>query len=247
MIYRPLLLFLLLSLTLQAAYVKIAVAANLSFVLPELIADFQKNHPDIKIQKTLSGSGKLASQILHAAPYEIFLSANKDYPKKLYRQNRGLREPQIYAKGSLVLLSVTKRDFSQGMALIKHNNIKRIAIANPKTAPYGKATLEALKNAQLYKAVMKKLIYGESIAQTLAYTMHASDLGFIAKSAIYAPQLRHFQKNKNWIDVPKHLYTPIEQAAILLKPAKNNPAALAFYNYLFSKEAHKIFQKYGYQ
>jgi len=240
-------LLLVLSLTLQAAVVKLAVAANLSFAIQELVADFQNEHPNIKIQTSISGSGKLASQILHGAPYDIFLSANTYYPQKLYNLHKGVREPKIYAKGSLVLLSSKPRDFSQGLLVLLDKDVSRIAMANPKTAPYGKATQEALQNAHLYQKLKNKLIYGESIAQTLAYTLHAADFGFVAKSALFAPQLQHFQKNKNWIDVPTHLYTPIEQSALLLKNAEKNSAATLFYDYLFSSKAQEILHKYGYQ
>jgi len=244
---QKLLLILLLSLSLEAAVVKVAVAANLSFAIKELIADFTKQHQEIKVETTIGGSGKLASQILHGAPYDIFLSANTTYPQKLYTLKKGLREPQIYAKGSLILLSLQKRDFTKGLHLLLQDDITHIAIANPKTAPYGKATVEALKNAHLYAKIKSKFIYGESIAQTLSYTLHAADIGFIAKSALFAPQLHSFEEGKNWIDVPKKLYTPIEQAALLLAHAQKNESALSFYNYLFSKQAEKIFQKYGYQ
>lgn len=235
------------TLSLHAELVKVAAAANLTFVIKELRADFQKKHPNDTIQITFAGSGKLASQILHSAPYDIFLSANTTYPTKLYAAKKGLREPEVYTKGALALLSVNKHDFSKGLNILRQSTIKRIAVANPKTAPYGKASIEALQNAHLYKLIKKKLIYGESIAQTLNYTLHASDFGFIAKSALYAPQLRRFQKGVNWIDVDPTLYKPIKQSALLLTHAKTNNAAKEFYSYLFSKQAKTIFQKYGYQ
>jgi len=238
---------LLLGIALQANTVKLAVAANLSFAIKELSASFEKTHPNTHIATTIGGSGKLAAQILHSAPYDIFLSANTLYPQKLYTLKKGLREPKVYARGSLILLSVKPRELSKGLNILEASSIKRIAIANPKTAPYGKATLEALQNAHLYKKIQHKLIYGESIAQTLNYTLHASDLGFIAKSALYAPELQKFEQNRNWIDVPSNLYTPIEQGALLLTHAKNNKAAQAFYEYLFSREAQEILHKYGYQ
>jgi molybdate transport system substrate-binding protein len=240
-------LFLVLGFSLQAATIRIATAANLSFVMPELIAKFTKQHPKIHIQTTISGSGKLAVQILRGAPYDIFLSANTAYAQKLYALKKGLREPKVYARGSLILLSVKPRELSKGLKILEASSIKRIAMANPKTAPYGKATLEALQNAHLYPKIQHKLVYGESIAQTLNYTIHASDLGFIAKSALYAPELQKFEQNRNWIDVPENLYTPIEQGALLLTHAKSNKAAQAFYEYLFSSEAQKILHKYGYQ
>ena len=161
---------LLLGIALQANTVKLAVAANLSFAIKELSASFEKRHPDAHIATTIGGSGKLAAQILHSAPYDIFLSANTNYPQKLYTLKKGLREPKVYARGSLILLSVKPRELSKGLSILEASSIKRIAMANPKTAPYGKATLEALQNTHLYQKIQHKLIYGESIAQTL--TIH---------------------------------------------------------------------------
>lgn len=125
--------------------------------------------------------------------------------------------------------------------------IRRIAIANPNTAPYGKAAVEALKNADLYDKIKNKFIYGESVSQTVAYTVTAADLGFIAKSSLYSPKMKRYKKGVNFADVDPSLYTPIEQGIVLLKRAKNNADAKAFYKFILSQQCKKIFQAYGYQ
>jgi molybdate transport system substrate-binding protein len=238
------LLFTLLSL--QAQNVTVALAANVSYAIADLKNNFLKKYPQAEIEITVGGSGKLATQIQHGAPYDIFLSANMEYPLRLYKESMTLNKPQVYACGALALLSKKERKLDENLSTLNTHEIHTIAVANPKTAPYGKAAKEALENVKLYKKLQKRFIYGESISQTLLYTLRAADVGFIAKSALFAPQLRKFQKNKNWVEVEKRLYKPIQQGAVLLKHAQDNTTAEAFYNYLFSKEAQMIFAQYGY-
>ncbi len=232
---------------LSASEVNVAAAANLTYALKELKTAFLQTHPQAHLRFTISGSGKLATQISRGAPYDIFLSANTAYVQKLYDGGKTLQKPRVYAKGALVMLSVKERDFSKGLALLKDDTVYKIAIANPKTAPYGKASVEALKNSGLYEALKPKFVYAESISQTLLYTLKAADVGLIAKSALFAPTLRRFKEGKNYIEIDSKLYTPIAQGAALLHHAKNNASAQAFYAFLFSAKAKKIFENYGYK
>ncbi|MCK4440390.1 MAG: molybdate ABC transporter substrate-binding protein, partial [Sulfurovaceae bacterium] len=149
--------------------IKVAVAANVSYAINDLKKEFNKLHPDTKVEITLGSTGKLTAQIKNKAPYQIFMGANMLYPQTLYKEGFAITRPLVYAQGSLAYLSRTKRDFSKGIELVKDDNIKKIAVANPKTAPYGIATAEALKNAKLYNDIKSKFIYGESISQTVTY------------------------------------------------------------------------------
>ena len=237
----------LLSGSVYASHINVAAAANLSYALPDLKAKFVQLHPSAEIRFTIGGSGKLAIQIERGAGYDLFLCANTDYVQRLFKEGKTLQQPKIYAQGALVLLSAKKRDFSKGMQLLQESDIEKIAIANPKTAPYGKASLEALQKSALYDMVKQKIVYAESISQTLIYTLRAADIGMVAKSALYAKKLRHFKKGINWIDVPAELYTPISQGGALLVHAKGNEDAKAFYDFLFSDTAKAIFRKYGYR
>ncbi|WP_457747540.1 molybdate ABC transporter substrate-binding protein [Sulfurimonas sp.] len=243
---KTLFLLLLLSLQLFGKTLSVAVAANMSYAIEALKVEFEKEHPQTKVQITLGSSGKLTSQIKYGAPYDIFMSANMKYPDALCRDGKTLSKVHIYAKGSLVLFSRQERDFAQGIRIILNADIKRVAVGNPKTAPYGKATKEALVHAKIYEEVKNKFVYGESIAQTLTYTLKATELGFIAKSSLYAKNMRHFKKNKHWIDVDTKLYKPISQGVVLLKRAQNNSDAKLFYKFIFSHKAKKIFKKFGY-
>ncbi|WP_434657538.1 molybdate ABC transporter substrate-binding protein [Sulfurimonas sp. NW9] len=232
--------------TVLAGTLNIATAANVSYALPRLIKEFQKNNPQTKIQMTIGSSGKLTAQIMHGAPYDIFLSANMAYPKKLYEKGFALTKPVVYARGALALFSTKKRDFQQGTALVLDKNIRTIAIANPQTAPYGIAARQALQNASLYKKIKKKLVYGESVGQTVAYAVTAADLGFIAKSALFSPKMKQYEEGVNFKDVDPKLYTPIAQGIVLLKHATDNADAHSFYTFLLSQPAKEIFKAYGY-
>ena len=243
---RFFILLLLFSSLLFAKSINVAIAANVSYAIDDLVKEFNKSHPNIKVKTTLGGSGKLTAQIKNGAPYDIFMSANMMYPKALNKDGMAVTKPIVYAKGSLALLSKTKRDFSQGLEILKEKFIRKIAVANPKTAPYGKASFEALKNAKIFDSVKDKFIFGESIAPTVAYTMTVADIGMVAKSSLYSPKLKRFKQNENWIEVDSKLYTPIKQGIVTLKRAKDNQEAKAFYDFILSPDAKKIFKAYGY-
>jgi len=231
---------------LEAGTINVALSANVSYAMDSLKAEFHKSYPNTDVRVTLGSSGKLTAQIKNGAPYDIFLSANMFYPSTLYKEKIAITKPSIYAKGSLVLLSRKNRDFKKGLKIILEKSIKRIAIANPKTAPYGKASFIALQNANLYKRVKKKLIYAESASQTLSYTMRVTDVGFVAKSSLFTPKLAMLEKKFHWVDVNTSLYKPIEQGIVLLKHSHNKKESRAFYDFILSFKAKEIFKKYGY-
>ncbi len=232
--------------SLFAGTINIAVAANVSYAIDDLKKEFKKLYPDTKVLVTLGSSGKLTAQIKNGAPYQLFMAANMKYPKALYQDNIAVTKPLVYAQGGLAYLSSKAQDFSKGIKLIESSKIKKIAIANPKTAPYGKATIEAMKNGGIYKNIVKKLVYGESISQTVSYAVIAADIGFIAKSSLYSPKMAHFKKGVNWAEVNPKLYTPINQGIVILKDGEGNKEVVAFYNFILSKKAKQIFNDFGY-
>lgn len=226
--------------------INVAVAANVSYAINTLVAEFNKTNPDTKVQVILGSSGKLTAQIKNGAPFNIFMSANMKFPQSLYDDNIAITKPIVYAQGALAMLTIQKIDFSDGINLIKKDSIKKIAVANPKTAPYGVATIEALKNAKLYDEVKNKFVYGESISQTVTYAITAADIGFIAKSSLYDENMSKYKENINWIDVDPSLYTPINQGIVIINNAKENKEVKAFYDFILSPNAQKIFKEYGY-
>ncbi len=244
--YKKFLLILVMFAFASASQIKVAVAANVSFAINDLVSAFNSKYPDVSVAVILGSSGKLNAQIKRGAPFDIFMAANMRYPQDLYDNGLALEPPVVYAQGALALFSVKHRDFSKGIYITKENSISRVAIANPNSAPYGKAAVEALKNAKIYKDVKDKFAYAESISQTVQYAMTAADIGFIAKSSLFSSKMKKFKKDKNWIEVDNNLYTPIKQGAVIIKAAKNLKAAKEFYNFIFSKEAKKVFKRYGY-
>jgi molybdate transport system substrate-binding protein len=217
--------------------ITLAVSSNLTFVMGELIEKFNDKYRDIEVKYRIGSSGKLANQIIHGANYSIFLSANREYPLKLYKMGIGLNKPKTYAEGILVAIS-------NSLPLNRFKDIlnaKRVAVANPKTAPYGKAGVEAMKKAKIFKELKGKIVYSESVAQTYYYLLKGLvEVSLIAKSSIYNKR----DEIKYTIEVDRNLYSKIAQDALLLK-SKNG--ALEFYNFLFTKEAKAIFVKYGYR
>jgi len=233
--------------SLYAGSINIAVAANVSYAIDDLKKEFNKIYPNTKVRVTLGSSGKLTAQISHGAPYDLFMSANMKYPQNLYQNKIAITKPIVYAKGGLAIISNKKRDFSDINTLLKSKDIKRIAIANPKTAPYGIATVEALKNMNLYEDIKVKFIYGESIAQTVSYAVTATDLGFIARSSLQSPHMKRFKKDINYVDLDSKFYTPIDQGIVILKNGNSNDEVKAFYDFIRSTKAQEIFKRFGYE
>jgi len=231
---------------LQAGTIRIAAAANVSYALPELIRAFHLHYPDITVQTTLGGTGTLTAQIRHGAPYDLLMAADLSYPQALYTEGLALERPLIYARGALALLSVQPRSFSKGLRLLLDKQIHTIAIANPKTAPYGKASFEALSHSGLLTQLKSKFVYGESIAQAVAYTVTAADIGLVARSSLYSSKMAAYTEGKQWISVDPALYRPIDQGMVILTAAKANVEVRRWYDYILSAEAGKIWQRYGY-
>jgi len=221
-----------------ASEIYVAAASNISYSMHEIVKRFNKDHPYIKVKLIYSSSGKLTAQIMHFAPYDLFLSADMKYPKYLYKRGFALTKPEVYAKGSLALFSIKEKNLSNFKEALK--NASSIAIANPKTAPYGKAALEAIKNAGLYESVKDKLIFAETVGAVIPYTLNSADVGIVALSSMYSEKMK---KYKNFHKVPDNLYTPIKQGIVLLKDKKD---ARMFYMFILSDRARKIFKKYGY-
>jgi len=244
--FKLLIIMLIITTQTIAGTINIAVAANVSYAIDKLKKEFNKLYPDIKVQVTLGSTGKLTAQIKNGAPYQLFMAANMRYPQALYDEGIAVTRPLIYAQGSLAYLSNKKQDFSKKMKLLQDKNIKKIAVANPKTAPYGIAAYEAIKNSGIYDSVKNKFIYAESISQTVSYTITAADLGLVAKSSLFSPKMTKFKKGINWIDVDTKLYTPIDQGIVLLKNGEKSCEAASFYTFMLSKKAKEILNEFGY-
>jgi len=229
--------------TISAQSIKVAVAANLQAVIKVLAQDFTQK-TGIAIEPIIGASGNLVAQIKNGAPYDLFLSADMSFPNQLYNEGFSTSMPVVYAKGSLIICSTQDLSFDQLGLLLKSGKINKIAIANPKIAPYGKAAEEALTKLDLFSAMQQKLVYGESLSQVNTYiTTGAVDAGFTSQALVMD------QANKNklyWKLIDPNLYQPIAQGMVILKNAGNNTAVQKFYQYILSTPAKIIFQQYGY-
>ena len=222
-----------------SAEIFVAVSSNLTYVMPEIIRKFNNKYPDIKVKYILSSSGKLTAQILRGAPYDVFLSADMKYPLFLYSKGVGVLKPEVYAKGGIVLFSLKYKNLS----LENLKNYNSIVISKPKTTPYGKAALMALKNKGIYNYIKNKLIFSESIASVLSYVKNGADVGIISKSLIFSKNIENLGKFY-YKDIDSSLYSPIMQGVLLI--SKNNDAK-KFYNFLLSNKCKKILKEYGYE
>ena len=232
----------LFSFPLLGAQVHVAVASNFTVPVKQLIAEYQQLSSD-KIVVSPGSSGKIYAQILRGAPFDIFLSADQQKPMALEQQDLIQTGSRFtYATGSLVLWSKHATLLQPDTELSKLN-FERLAVANPRIAPYGKAAMQALERLNINTSNQKNLVFGENISQTFAFvaTGNAS-LGFIALSQYQ--QLKADQKGSAW-SVPTSYHAPIRQDAVLLKRA--NSAASHFYAFLKSRQAREMIAEFGYE
>ena len=226
-----------------AQSLKVATAANLQSVIKVLGADFNKK-TGIIIEPVIGSSGNLVTQIKNGAPFDVFLSADMNFPQDLYANNLTTDKPIVYALGSLIVCSAQNIDIQHWQTLLSINNVAKVAIANPAIAPYGKAAMEALTRLKLTEVVKPKVVTGESISQVNTYvTTSVVSMGFTSQSLIKDAAIKLY-----WVPVDKSLYAPIEQGMVTLKHATENNAGAAqkFHNYMRSSSAAAILKEYGY-
>ena len=228
--------------------VSIAAAADLKFALDELLAEFQRQQPKIRCQVNYGSSGNFFAQISNRAPFDLYLSADIEYPRKLIEQGLAIRETQFsYAIGHLVVwvpkdspLNVEER----GIQTLLDPAARKIAIANPKHAPYGRAAEAALKSLGVYDQVEKQLVMADNIAQTAQWLESGNaDIGLIAMSLAMAPKMR--EKGRYW-PVPETAHPTLEQGGVILKWTKDKDAAKQVRSFIVSKAGREILKKYGF-
>lgn len=220
-----------------AETVNVAVAANFTAVAEELKTLFEAKG-EHQVELSFGATGQLYTQITQAAPFGVFLAADDTRPQKAIDEGFGVEGTNfIYAEGQLALYG-PGRDLSDGEAALKAD-FNKLAIADPEAAPYGKAAIETLTALGLLETLTPKLVQGENISQTLQFIESGNaELGFVAASQVIG-------KGEQWI-VPAELHEPIAQGAVLLKEGENNPAAVAFLDFLKSDEAVSVIEAAGY-
>ena len=227
-----------------SATVLVAVAANFSKPMTEIVSQFEKATGH-SAKLSFGSSGKFVSQLENGGPFEVLLSADEKGPEKL--EQAGLTVPNsrfVYALGKLVLWSATPNFVDDKGKILMTSNFKHLALADPKVAPYGAAAIDVLKKMKLLEKLQPLFVQGENIAQTYQFISTANaELGFLALSQVI--ENGKIVGGSSWI-IPDNLHAPIRQGAVLMKKGAENPAARALIDYLKSIPALAIIDKYGY-
>ena len=225
----------------------VAAASDLQYALPEVAARFEKE-TGTKLRITFGSSGNFYSQITNGAPFDVFLSADADYPRKLVAAGAGESDTlTVYGIGRLVLWvpPSSKLDVERGLAVLLAPEVRKIALANPQHAPYGRAAVAALRRQGIYEQVSGKFVLGENISQTMHFIESGNaDAGFVALSLATAPPVQG--KGRYWL-VPQELYPPIEQAGVAVSRSGRKAAARAFLDFLRKAEIVELMRRYGFQ
>jgi molybdate transport system substrate-binding protein len=230
----------------HAQSVKVAASADLKFAMQELAAQFEKQN-GAKLDVTYGSSGNFLAQIQNGAPFDLFFSADSEYPKKL--EAVGVAEPgtlREYAVGHIVIWTPSDSGINpakDGWKCLLDQRVKKIAIANPEHAPYGRAAGAAMKKAGIYEQVKPKLVYGENISQAAEFVQSGSaQAGIVALSMAVSPAM----KNGNRWEIPADSYPSIKQAAVLLQASKNKDAARQFLDFVSGSQGQEILKRFGF-
>jgi len=224
----------------------IAVAANFTKTIEQIGEKFEQETGHT-VKFSFGPTGKLYAQIKNGAPFDAFFGADERRPLKTIEDGLGIEASYfVYAQGQIALYSAKYPVAEQPTEVLKKAEFNHLAIANPKTAPYGERAQAYLKSKGLYDAVKSKIVNGESIAHAFQYVATGNaPIGFIALSQIVDPQSPIYQKGQYWV-VPQADYKPIKQGALVLKRGEKNTAVKAFMEYIRSSEALEIIHAYGY-
>jgi molybdate transport system substrate-binding protein len=227
-----------------AQALRVAAASDLQAALPPVIARFEQQ-TGLRVQPTFGSSGNFFTQIQNGAPFDVFLSADIEYPRRLHAAGLGSAVTS-YAIGRLVLW--TRRDsgldIARGLASIVDARVRRIAVANPRHAPYGRAAVAALRAQGVYDRVQARLVFGENISQTAQFVQSGNaDVGLIALSLAVGLTLK---SAGTYVEIPASLHPPIEQGAIVLTGARDAAAARRFLDFLVRPETRAQLERAGF-
>ncbi|GAC1436418.1 MAG: molybdate ABC transporter substrate-binding protein [Terriglobales bacterium] len=230
----------------MAQELTVAAAADLQSAMQDITSRFQ--HDTGKTVNVIYGSsGNFFQQIQNGAPFDMFFSANLDYPKRL--EAAGLTEPGSYyqyARGTIVLWvpNSSKIDLKSGLKSLLDPNIKKVAIANPQHAPYGQAAVAAMQREGVYEKIKDKFVLGENISQTASFVVSESaDAGIVALSLALSPNMK---SKGRYVEIAADKYPPIEQACAILSSSKNKQLALQFLSYIKSATTAQVLRDYGF-
>ena len=237
-----------LNISAAGATVTVAAASDLKFALDEVVAVFQKEHPATQVLVSYGSSGNFYSQLSQRAPFDIFFSADVSYPTKLVEAGHGVAETQFsYGIGRIVVWVRTNSPIDPAklrVESLKHQSVRKIAIANPRHAPYGMAAVAAMQKLGVYEAVKANLVFGENISQSAQFVESGSvDIGIIALSLAIAPAMK--DKGRYW-EVPLDAYPRLEQGGVILSWARNPEGARKFRSFILSEPGKAVLRRYGF-
>lgn len=224
----------------------VSAAANLVYALEALNAAFHETAPEVKLTVATGASGNLVAQIRHGAPFDVFLSADLDYPRALVDSGHAdAASLMTFATGRLVLWTTRADVPLDSLAdLVRNDLVRKLALAHLETAPYGRAAHETLEKLGAWTDLQSKIVIGENITQTAQFVETGNaDAGFVALSLVLSPKLKD---RGRWIEVPAELHTPLDQGAVITRHGAANPAAARYLAFLRSEQAREIFRRFGY-
>lgn len=230
-----------------AETISIAAAADLVFCLEALDTEFEKTHPDADLKVSSGSSGNFFAQIQNGAPFDIFLSADLKYPRDLVAAGAADGSTLTpYARGRIVLWTNKPGiKVAGGLSSLLSADIKKVAIANPEHAPYGRAAKTALEHEKVWDGVQSKLVMGENIAQTAQFVQTGNaDAGIVALSLVLAPATRGVG---TYVEIPDAFHPPLDQGLVVTNHGKGNALVGKYLEFLRSKEARAIFDAYGFR
>ncbi|MBI2945090.1 MAG: molybdate ABC transporter substrate-binding protein [Candidatus Wallbacteria bacterium] len=224
--------------------VRVAAASDLRYALAELRAQHAAARPGASIELVFGSSGKLAAQIENGAPFDIFFSADAAYPQRLRQRGFCAGEPRLYARGRLVVWCPREAAGSVAIADLAAPRFRKLALANPRHAPYGQRARQALEKAGVTSAVESRLVLGENVSQAAQLVESgAADAGLVALSLLFSPGLPHADR---YSLVPESMHEPLDQSFCVLKRAAVNSEAVAFARFCEGRAAHAILRRYGF-
>lgn len=230
------------------ATVQIFASSNNKFVLPKLLDGFYKKNPDFKVLVRYGSTGDLTKAILNGADYDIFLAADKAHAQAVYDAKRAIEAPKEYARGSLILFVSSSKTLKQKkLAILLESKIKHITMANPKSAPYGKAAIKILEHSHLLNSLKNKIRYSNDVSSAIINVVWYDDAGFISKSALNSLPLAYKKEGINWIEIDQSLYAPLIQEYVVSPEGAKKKNVQNFLQFLFSEDGRAIYQAYGYK
>ena len=228
----------------QAEPLRVAAAADLKYALDQVVAAFQSARPDRRVDVTYGSSGKFSTQIRQGAPFDLFFSADVVFPRELVADGHAVAPVTLYARGRLVLWTPGRESATLDLSVLTQPGIQRIAMANPRHAPYGKRAEEALRAAGLWETVQSRLVFGENIAQATQFVQSGNaQAGLIALSLVMVPGVadaRHYRL------LPETLHAPLDQGYVLTRRGQNNVNAREFAEFVRSPGAQAILSRFGF-